>query len=272
MEAKNQHIDISIPSVKPPDRLEYYNLSTGELITRTTFYHDGRLICNISLWRDLHTKLKDLMDDVMTRYNPFIMVSAVDPEFVVLLKDINRAKLYNLELELIGEFQPDVNPKYVKTIAEKGHTAYSQYNHIGFLRSDGSVLIYRKDGKLLFRWHASIVNVTCEEDEWDSDMYSYGNPEYGVPYSLYKLIMLPNNFLGIIEILGLDEKKEGTMINLHIYTIDGKKYKIIRMCDIVGQPVNTKGGYGRDRYFQYMIYRKQLTIIYREMIYILPAF
>jgi hypothetical protein len=160
-------------------------------------------------------------------------------------------EVYNLNMKLCHTFGTDLTGYKLRLyIHDKNQYTYSQYEHIGFLKSNREVLIYRTDGKLLNRWNFNIGVGISDDRCWGV----VNNGKYTEPYHI---LMLPNNFVAIIE--HVDQ-----FMNLYIYKLNGKLYKKIDMREIIHN-------YDCYLFMHRFLYKKQLTIIYNNIAYILPC-
>jgi hypothetical protein len=169
--------------------------------------------------------------------------------------------IYDLNAILLHEFQVHDDELCLSNIIYDFNTYLcSQYDHIGLLKSNGDVLIYATSGQLIHTWNSEIVDI-CPP-EWDDRNCRCFNCINHTIIRCYNLIMLPNNFVAIIEIIVQD-------LNIYIYKLNGTLYKKINIQQIIKDPIERMSG--MILYANCFIYNKQLTLAYNDHIYMLPC-
>jgi hypothetical protein len=245
----------------------YYNLSSGEIIQNANSNHYDYPKINLLL--DMQTHLKSWPHRISIPDSVNISVSAVDStiiyfedesfDFGIYDEYFNKIREFTTcetEIDIDDDTESYIDPDVFYTdgsIDSEGEIAYSQYKHIGFLDITGLVVIYDVYGKKVSQWNASVIDINHTEKKLS-----------------YQLIMLPENFLVIIEQSRI-YKNEYPVGNLYFYSIFGKKYKTLALRDIVGESVIRQSMPHHDSIF-YTLCQKELMIVYGKAIYVVPVF
>jgi hypothetical protein len=256
----------------------YFGIPSGEILQITEEIYERS---KVNLLLDMQTHLKK-WDEMHSSEPVNISVSAVDPIFIFFRNGSFCFEVYGEDFKYIRSFttcdtesgtdddaESHIMPELQytdktidsddgvlytdTTIDSEDEIAYSQYKHIGFLDITGLVVIYDVYGNKVSQWNASVIDVNHTEKKLS-----------------YQLIMLPDNFLVIIEQSNMT-KNEYLVGNLHFYSIFGKKYKMITLRDIIGESVIMRFM----TYYESVLYtlvRNQLTIVYDGVIYVVPVF